>query len=118
MAARILGTKGLSQGETLFRRTGGWIVVLSRWLPVFPEVVACMAGLTRMPMAAFMLALACGSVPLSFAFAAVGSAGVAHPGLALAVSAGAPPLLWLLVRPAFDRRLRDSQAPQSGILDA
>ncbi len=61
MAARILGTRGLAQGERLFGSLGGWLVVLSRWLPVFPEVVACMAGLTRMPMVTFMLALACGA---------------------------------------------------------
>ena len=109
MAARILGTRGLSEGERLFRRTGGWLVVLSRWLPVFPEVVACMAGLTRMPLITFMLALACGALPMSFAFAALGSAGRGHPGLALAASALAPPLLWLVVRPVFHKLRRRSQ---------
>ena len=120
MAARILGAEGLAEGERLFRRTGAWLVVLSRWLPVFPEVVACMAGLTRMPPAAFLLALACGSLPLAFAFAAVGSAGLMHPGLALLVSAGVPPLLWLLVRPVFGRLLRRERATaaQSNIRDA
>src|SRR5690606_15584435 len=48
-ARRLLGARDLARGEALFARVGGWIVVLSRWLPVFPEVVACMAGLTRMP---------------------------------------------------------------------
>ena len=57
VALRILGADGLAKGEYLFRRTGGWIVVLSRWLPVFPEVVACMAGLTRMPVNVFLFAL-------------------------------------------------------------
>jgi uncharacterized membrane protein YdjX (TVP38/TMEM64 family) len=105
-ARRLLGEHGLAQGEKLASGTGPWLVVLSRWLPVFPEVVACMAGLTRMPSLTFLAALACGSVPLSFAFAAVGHAGLEHPGLALALSALAPPIMWLAVRPLFVARLR------------
>jgi uncharacterized membrane protein YdjX (TVP38/TMEM64 family) len=108
-AQRLLGEHGLKQGRRLASGTGPWLVVLSRWLPVFPEVVACMAGLTRMPAPAFLMALACGSIPLSFAFAALGHAGLDRPGLALALSALAPPVLWLVVRPLFAARLR--QAP-------
>jgi uncharacterized membrane protein YdjX (TVP38/TMEM64 family) len=109
-AARLLlGEQGLEQGRRLASGTGPWLVVLSRWLPVFPEVVACMAGLTRMPAPAFLMALACGSIPLSFAFAALGHAGLDRPGLALALSALAPPILWLVVRPLFAARRR--QAP-------
>jgi uncharacterized membrane protein YdjX (TVP38/TMEM64 family) len=108
-ARRLLGEHGLEQGRRLASGTGLWLVVLSRWLPVFPEVVACMAGLTRMPAPTFLAALACGSIPLSFAFAAVGHAGLDHPGLALALSAIAPPALWFAVRPLFAARLR--QAP-------
>jgi uncharacterized membrane protein YdjX (TVP38/TMEM64 family) len=65
-----------------------------------------MAGLTRMPFLTFLAALACGSVPLSFAFAAVGHSGLEHPGLALALSALAPPVLWLAVKPLFVARLQ------------
>ena len=54
-AARwIAGEKGLARGEVLFRGAmGGWMVALSRWLPVFPEVISCVAGLTRMPFRRF-----------------------------------------------------------------
>ena len=48
VAVRLLGAEELADGERLFARVGGWLVVLSRWLPVFPEVIACMAGLARM----------------------------------------------------------------------
>jgi uncharacterized membrane protein YdjX (TVP38/TMEM64 family) len=106
MAVRILGPKGLAEGERLAHGSGVWLVVLSRWLPVFPEVVACMAGLTRMPPRRFLMALACGSIPLSFAFAALGAAGLEHPMLALVVSAAAPPVLWLFARKAFESTLR------------
>ncbi len=108
-ARRLLGTRDMEKGERLFARVGGWIVVLSRWLPLFPEVVACMAGLTRMPARTFFTALACGSLPLGFAFAAVGAAGVEHPALALTLSAVLPPAIWLLVRPLFSRRVGSLQ---------
>jgi uncharacterized membrane protein YdjX (TVP38/TMEM64 family) len=99
LALRILGPGDLEQGERLFVRTGGWLVALSRWLPVFPEVIACMAGLSRMPLGAFLIALLCGSAPIGFTFAAIGHAGAGHPVLAITLSALAPPLLWLVLRP-------------------
>jgi uncharacterized membrane protein YdjX (TVP38/TMEM64 family) len=97
-ALRLLGAEGLVEGERLFAQAGGWLVALSRWLPVLPEVIACMAGLTRMPPRTFFAALACGSAPLGFAFAALGHAGSDDPLLVILVSAGLPPLLWLAVR--------------------
>ena len=102
-ARRLLGEKGLAQGERLFGEVGGWIVALSRWMPLLPEVVACMAGLTRMRPGAFFAALACGSVPLGFTYAAIGAAGVERPLLALALSALVPPVLWAALRPVFRR---------------
>jgi uncharacterized membrane protein YdjX (TVP38/TMEM64 family) len=102
-ALRILGEKDLARGERLFSTMGGWLVVLSRWLPLFPEVIACMAGLARMRALTFFAALACGSLPLGFAFAAVGHAGADYPMLALAFSAFAPPALWLAVQILFRR---------------
>lgn len=98
-ARAILGEDGLAEGRRLFARVGAWLVLLSRWLPVFPEVVACMAGLAGMPFATFVLALAAGSLPMALSFAALGAFGLERPGLALALSALVPPVIWLLVRP-------------------
>jgi uncharacterized membrane protein YdjX (TVP38/TMEM64 family) len=97
IALRIAGADGLSEGERLFRHFGGWLVALSRWLPLFPEVIACMAGLTRMPRKIFFIALACGCLPMGFTFAAVGHAGNEYPGAALLLSALLPPVLWLVL---------------------
>ncbi len=102
-ARRILGEKDLAKGERLFSEVGGWMVVLSRWLPLFPEVIACMAGLTCMPARTFHLALACGSFPLGFMFAFIGHKGTDHPTLALILSAALPPIIWLAVHPHFRR---------------
>lgn len=93
----IAGEAGLEKGHAFFeRRGGGWLVALSRWAPVLPEAVACLAGLVRMPWRTFFLALVCGSVPLGFAFAAVGHLGQENPAAALVGSAVLPVLLWFV----------------------
>lgn len=105
----IAGKEDLARGEALFRGpAGGWMVALSRWLPVMPEVIACLAGLARMPLWRFVPALACGSIPLGFTFAAIGAWGHANPGMALLFSAGLPPLLWAAVRPFVVKGKRQS----------
>ncbi|MBG85710.1 MAG: DedA family protein [Verrucomicrobiales bacterium] len=103
----LVGEEDLAKGERIFTSIGGWLVVISRWLPLFPEVIACMAGLVGMPPRLFFLALACGSVPLGFAYAAIGAAGIDRPALALALSAGLPPLLWWIVKRRIESRIGD-----------
>jgi uncharacterized membrane protein YdjX (TVP38/TMEM64 family) len=98
VALRLAGAADLARGEALFEQRGPWLVALSRALPLLPEVVACLAGITRMPLRRFTLALACGCVPIGFTYAAIGAAGQDRPGLALAFSVGMPALLWLVVR--------------------
>ena len=94
-ARRLAGEKGLAEGERLFGgETGGWLVALSRWMPVLPEVVACLAGISRMPFPRFFAALCAGSVPMAFVFAWIGEAGQDRPVLAVAFSAGVPPVIW------------------------
>jgi len=106
LALRLLGPRDLEQGERLFASSGGWLVALSRWLPVFPEVIACMAGLLRMPLWPFLIALLCGTAPLGFTFAAIGHSGAEHPILAIVLSALVPPILWLVVQPYVRARQR------------
>lgn len=94
-AVWLAGEDGLAKGEAIFRsQRGGWLVALSRWMPVLPEAVACLAGLTRMPFRVFFIALLSGSMPLGFAFSTIGAFGVERPGLAIALSALAPAALY------------------------
>lgn len=90
----ILGEKDRSRGEKLFSTSGGWLVALSRWLPVLTEVVACLAGLNRMPSRSFYLSLFAGTLPLGFTYAAIGALGVENPAWAIGVSVLLPPMLW------------------------
>lgn len=102
----LLGKKGYEHRKKISSGVGGWVVALSRWLPVFPEVVACMAGLMRMPAKYFYLALASGSVPLGFIYAIVGSYGVSNPMLAIGLSAGLPPLIWFITSRILNAMLK------------
>lgn len=106
----VVDQEELDRGEAVFRRWGGWMVALSRWLPILPEAVACMAGLVRMPARTFAAALACGVVPMAFTFAGVGHLGVDRPLLTLAVSALAPAVLWVVVRPRLRRAAMSTES--------
>ncbi|RJT27256.1 hypothetical protein D3227_36400 [Mesorhizobium waimense] len=86
--------QSLHKMETLFDRTGAWAIVLTRSLPYsVPEAIVFLAGLARMPMRKFTIALTVGSVPIAFGFAAIGAGWADQPILALIVSYVLPILL-------------------------
>jgi uncharacterized membrane protein YdjX (TVP38/TMEM64 family) len=93
-AKRWLGEEDFEKGRNLFKKSGAWVLATSRALPILPEVLSCMAGLLRMPFGKFMVALACGSVPMGFLFAWIGTVGREQPAWGLAFSLGVPALLW------------------------
>ena len=94
-ANRLLGAADHARAERIFAgNMGGWMVALSRWMPLLPELTACMAGLTGMPRQRFLPALACGCLPMGLIFAAIGAAGTDHPGLAVGLSILIPALLY------------------------
>ncbi|MGB7182247.1 MAG: VTT domain-containing protein [Burkholderiaceae bacterium] len=103
IAVWLAGESMLGYGQGLFERSGGWLVALSRWQPVLPEVVACLAGLSKMRFVPFCVALVCGSAPLGFVFAMIGHRGQNAPVVTLLASALAPFVLWFLMRPLFKR---------------
>ncbi len=95
-ARKWLGDDDYEKGKQLFENGGGWVVAMSRALPILPEVVSCTAGLVRMPFGRFMASLTCGSVPMGFVFSAIGSAGRETPAWAFALSLILPAVLWLI----------------------
>jgi uncharacterized membrane protein YdjX (TVP38/TMEM64 family) len=110
-AERLASPEGLVQNEALFRRGGPWLVALSRWLPVIPEVVACLAGLARMPLRTYTIALLCGTVPLAVTYAAVGALFSTEPAWAMGLSIALPVVLWLVFRPFLSRKDARHDAP-------
>jgi uncharacterized membrane protein YdjX (TVP38/TMEM64 family) len=94
MVKRFVGSQSLNRMESLFERSGAWAIVLTRSLPYsIPEAMVFLAGLAGMPTRKFTAALAFGSVPTAFAFAAIGAGWADQPILALVVSYVLPVLL-------------------------
>ena len=92
-AERVAGPR-LKKMEGLFDRGGAWAIVLTRSLPYsIPEVMVFLAGIAGMPMRKLTAALATGSVPTAFVFAAIGAGWADQPLLALAVGYVLPILL-------------------------
>jgi uncharacterized membrane protein YdjX (TVP38/TMEM64 family) len=90
----LAGEDSLRRGEELFARRGGWLVALSRWMPVLPEAIACLAGLVKMNLRTYLISLTCGSLPVGFAFAGIGALGKTSPTTAVLLSAILPIMLW------------------------
>lgn len=103
-ARKLLGDRDFERGRLLFGRGGGWMIALSRALPILPEALSCTAGLVRMPFGRFLASLACGSVPVGFLYAWIGAVGRDTPGWAMIFSIGVPALLWLAARRMVTRR--------------
>lgn len=71
--SRILGDRVLRKVEPneksrqqtyeLFQRHGIWVLVLSRAMPLLPEVSACLAGACKMPLHRFLLGWSLGTIP-------------------------------------------------------
>lgn len=80
----------------LFDRWGGLAVVLSRMLPILPEVLSVLAGLYGMKARNFVLAVTLGSLPPAVIFAWLGQQAKTHPGPALWALVGLTGLLWLV----------------------
>jgi uncharacterized membrane protein YdjX (TVP38/TMEM64 family) len=95
---RFVGRQSLDRMESLFERGGTWAIVLTRSLPYsIPEAIVLLAGLAAMPAGKFTAALAAGSVPTAFVFAAIGAGWADQPILALVVSYVLPILLLPIV---------------------
>jgi uncharacterized membrane protein YdjX (TVP38/TMEM64 family) len=92
-AQRFAG-RSLQKMEGFFERRGAWAIILTRSLPYSTaEAAVFLAGLARMPLGRFLVALTVGSVPIAFAFAAMGAGWEDQPLLALAASYVLPILL-------------------------
>lgn len=102
-ALKIVGERDLASAESFFQRRGGFAVAISRPLPLLPEVVACLAGLSGMPARKFTAALICGSLPTGMAYAAIGALGIDRPSMALAAGCILPVILWAIVQTSIFR---------------
>jgi uncharacterized membrane protein YdjX (TVP38/TMEM64 family) len=90
----LVGDRSLVKLRRFFDRFGLAAIALSRWMPILPEALACLAGCARMRWVPFLVALACGSFAMGFAFSFLGDAYLDRPTLGLTISALIPIALW------------------------
>lgn len=93
-----------------FDTRGGLAVVVSRMLPVLPEVLSIMAGLYGMTPFRFGVAVTLGSLPPALLFAWIGASAEEAPIQALVFLTGLTVLLWWVF-------LKVTRHPQSGKKD-
>ena len=63
----------LDKAEAWFARWGPWAIVLSRPVPMLPEAVSCLAGLSGMRRAPFVAFTLLGTLPTATVYAAAGA---------------------------------------------
>ena len=103
-AARFLASDSeLDDLQRFFDSWGAAGIIASRALPVVPEVMTILAGLAKMHLGRFMLALTLGSVPVGFTFAWVGETAGASSSLLLVLTL-IPALAWCVYVVAASRR--------------
>ena len=82
--------------ESTFSSHGIAMIVLSRAMPILPEVTSCLAGLTKLPFLKFILAWAAGSLPYAFIASYAGSIiTLSDPKPAILIGISIPLTLWL-----------------------
>lgn len=86
----------IKEMESIFNRHGFVMILLSWALPILPEVSACLAGFTRMPLWKFLLAWALGAYPYVTIAAYAGSISTLNdPKPAIYAAIGLSAFFWL-----------------------
>lgn len=99
----LVGEANLSRLDRFFSRYGPWAIALSRWMPLLPEALCCLAGMSRMRAVPFLTALSCGSLAMGMTFAFLGEAYLDRPVVGLAISALIPLAVWPIINVCFRR---------------
>lgn len=81
-----------------FDHSGGWAVLLSRWLPILPEVLSILAGLYGMSTKRFAIAVGLGSLPPAWMYAWIGATAQEAPLRAVSLLIGTTLVGWALVQ--------------------
>ena len=96
-ASWLLGDE-LEKVERFYSDSGSFAVACSRWLPLLPEAISCLAGMARMPLGRYCASLLCGAIPMCFAYAALAKVST-NPTIPLLISILVPvPIWWLAGR--------------------
>ncbi|MEP1143296.1 MAG: VTT domain-containing protein [Henriciella sp.] len=104
IAERLVGADDLVAAEDLASRISVTGLIVSRPVPMFAELATLSAGLTRLPIATFLLATAIANIGVAVVFAGLGAAALNSGSATLAYVGVAvlPAVCWLAYR-AFNR---------------
>jgi uncharacterized membrane protein YdjX (TVP38/TMEM64 family) len=100
----FVGDADLEKLSRFFARHGLWAIALSRWMPLLPEALCCLAGTARMRPTHFLAALAVGSLAMGFAFGFLGVHYAEQPTAGLVISAAIPLAVWPPVHAILRRK--------------
>lgn len=103
----LVGDSNLARLQWFFARHGWWAIALTRWMPLLPEALCCLAGMSRMRFWPLFVALTIGSFPMGFTFALLGEEYKGRPLAGLLISALIPLVVW----PPLHYLLRRKPAP-------
>ncbi|MBL8797570.1 MAG: VTT domain-containing protein, partial [Planctomycetia bacterium] len=109
----LAGEANLVRLNRFFGRYGLWAIALSRWMPLLPEALCCLAGMARMRASHFLISLGCGSLAMGMTFAFLGEAYHDRPIVGLFISALIPVLVW----PPIHLYLRKPETEPSAVPD-
>jgi len=91
---RIASPEEIERFRRFFNRWGGGGVIVSRLLPILPEVMSVLAGLAPMKFGRFLVAVLLGTIPTAVLFAWIGHASAERPWYGIVLAVVVPLLLW------------------------
>jgi uncharacterized membrane protein YdjX (TVP38/TMEM64 family) len=103
IVGKLVTAEEMSRAKRFIDQNGGLAVAMSRWLPVLPEAVSCLAGISRMRFGLFVTSLSLGSFTMAFTFAAIGTS-ASDPLTSAILCALIPLALWIPLRSLFAER--------------
>ncbi len=93
----IADERELARFQAFFEAWGPYAVILSRALPIMPEVISILAGLSRMSFRKFLISLLAGTIPVAAVLAWSGHLSRDHAWYAVLLATVLPAVLWPLV---------------------
>lgn len=94
-ALRWIATeKEIVQFQEFFDTWGGAAIIVSRMTPILPEVMTIIAGLSKMKVQRFALALSLGTLPTTVLYAYIGHAAKSEPFYAVIGATVLPLAIW------------------------
>jgi uncharacterized membrane protein YdjX (TVP38/TMEM64 family) len=96
--------------QQLFNQQGKKIILISRAMPMLPEICACLAGSNRLPFPEFLFLFSIATFPYGFVAAFAGShSSIENPLPALITAILVPLILWLCwflwLKPGFTKQI-------------